>query len=78
MEKELIEALDALLGLAILAVPLWLFLHYRWKIAKAKHGMSDEDLQRMHALYEHTQRLEARLATLESILDAKAPQWREQ
>lgn len=60
-----------------LVVPLWLVLHYigKWRSNK---GLSTEDKQALDAALVEVDRLESRLETLETILDAEQPDWRNQ
>lgn len=56
-------------------VPLWLILHYtaRWRATKT---LSSEDEKMLQDLWQTAEKMEDRIATLERILDAEAPQWR--
>ncbi len=61
----------------IFVAPLWIILHYvtRWRAdrrAAAAGARGDA------ALAAKVERLEARIAVLERILDADAPGWRDQ
>ena len=55
-----------------LVIRPWLRLHY-----SSRSALSDEDRQAMVELRAAADRMEQRLATLERILDADAPGWRE-
>ncbi|BBB29112.1 envelope stress response membrane protein PspB [Neptunomonas japonica] len=57
-----------------MVLPLWLVLHYvsRWRSSK---GLSAEDKQTLEAAMGEVERLESRLETLETILDAEQPDW---
>jgi phage shock protein B len=59
----------------ILVLPLWLLLHYvtRWR---AGRGLSAEDERMLADLWQQARKLEDRIGTLETILDAEAPGWR--
>jgi phage shock protein B len=59
----------------VVVLPLWLLLHYvtRWRAAR---GLSTEDERMLADLWQNARRLEERVATLETILDAEAPGWR--
>jgi len=58
-----------------LVAPLWLILHY-WTQSRIRRGLS-EDERRLLMDSQHTvERLEKRLATLETILDAEHDGWR--
>lgn len=68
-----------LLGILFLVVvaPLWILAHYltRWRSTRA---LSVEDERSLGELWNTAQRMEARLANLERVLDAEAPGWRSQ
>lgn len=59
-----------------LVLPLWLLLHYasQWRTTK---GLSNEDKQILSSALAEVERLESRIETLETILDAEQPDWRE-
>ena len=59
----------------VVVLPIWLLLHYltRWR---ASRGLSTEDERMLADLWKNARRLEDRVATLETILDAEAPGWR--
>lgn len=61
--------------LAVVA-PLWIIAHYATAWRKAK-SISANDEQLLEELYGSAERMEARIGTLEKILDAEAPGWRE-
>jgi phage shock protein B len=67
------------LGLIFLTIvaPIWIIAHYlvRWRATRA---ISREDQRALGELWESVQRIEARIETLEKILDAEAPGWRPQ
>jgi phage shock protein B len=56
-------------------LPLWLLLHYvtRWRESRR---LSRADEQALADLWASARRMEDRIATLETILDAEAPGWR--
>ncbi len=60
----------------VVVVPLWLVLHYstRWRQART---LSPERERMLAGLWQTARRLEGRIATLETILDAEAPGWRD-
>ena len=84
MESTFPWALLAVPGIIFLVViaPLWIIFHYItvWKRMRAgasgpgKVVIDREELERMREL---GQRLETRIESLETILDAEAPEWRE-
>ena len=56
-------------------LPLWIIFHYvtKWKMSK---GLSAEDEKMLSEVWESTNRMEERIATLERILDIESPAWR--
>jgi phage shock protein B len=56
-------------------LPLIIVLHYmtKWKESK---GLSREDEKMLEEIWESAQKMESRINTLETILDAQAPDWR--
>ncbi len=60
----------------VIVVPLWLVLHYttRWRQART---LSPEKERVLTDLWHNAKRMEARIATLETILDTESPGWRE-
>ena len=65
------------LGVIFLVVvaPIWIVAHYltRWRRARK---LSAEDERSLGELFEAARKMEARLAALERVLDAEAPEWR--
>lgn len=57
-------------------VPLIIIGHYvtKWKSIK---GLSSEELKLLEALWEDSERMQSRLAALETILDDQEPEWRD-
>lgn len=70
---EIIEA-PLIILLAVVA-PVWIIAHYvtRWRTAKS---LTSEDETMLADLWESAAKMESRIATLEKILDAEAPDWR--
>ena len=64
-----------ILLLAVVA-PIWIIAHYvtRWRTTKTLTG---EDEKLIQELWESASRMEDRIRTLEKILDAEAPHWRD-
>lgn len=56
-------------------LPVWLIAHYatRWRTAKT---LSPGDEKMITELWETASKMESRINTLERILDAEAPDWR--
>lgn len=70
-------ALTSVVGIVFTAVvlPIWIIAHYttRWRTTKT---LSSGEEQLLVELRDSADKMEARLATLERILDAEAPDWR--
>ena len=62
-------------GMLFIGLP-WLILHYttQWKRAR---GLSMEDEQLLDNLHETARRLDERLHSIERIMTAENPRWRE-
>jgi phage shock protein B len=59
----------------IFVAPIWLILHYRSK-KRMNQGISVEEYATLQDLADKADKMADRIHTLESILDAEAPQWR--
>lgn len=59
----------------IVVAPIWLIMHYRSKRQMAQ-GLSDKEISELNNLAHKAEMLGERVKTLESILDAEAPEWR--
>ena len=59
----------------VIVAPIWLILHYRSK-KQINQGLSDEEYVTLQELADRAEKMADRIHTLESILDAEAPQWR--
>jgi len=64
----------AVLFMTIVA-PLWIIFHYVTKWRQSR-GLSAEDERMLGELWESASRMEARILSLEKILDSEAPGWR--
>ncbi len=60
--------------LAVVA-PIWLILHYATR-SSASRKISSRDEALLEDLHDSARRLEDRIHTLERILDADSPEWR--
>lgn len=60
----------------IFVAPIWLILHYRSK-KQVNKGLSDEERMQLNQMAEQVEKMRDRIKTLERILDADAPNWRE-
>ena len=59
----------------IFVAPIWLILHYRSK-RQINQGLSEGDYSQLHELAATAEKMSNRIKTLEAILDAETPQWR--
>jgi len=59
----------------IFVAPLWLILHYRSK-KQVSQGLSEHEHRQLIELANKAEKMAERVNTLESILDAEAPEWR--
>ncbi|MEO9945509.1 MAG: envelope stress response membrane protein PspB [Paraglaciecola sp.] len=59
----------------IFVAPIWLILHYRSK-KQISQGLSEDEYGNLQELADRAEKMADRIHTLESILDAEAPQWR--
>lgn len=59
----------------IFVAPVWLIMHYRSK-RQVGQGLSETEIRSLQNLSEKAEVMADRIETLESILDAEAPDWR--
>jgi phage shock protein B len=59
----------------LLVAPIWLILHYRSK-RQISQGFSEEEYIQLSDLSELADKMADRIKTLEAILDAETPDWR--
>jgi len=60
----------------LIVAPIWLVLHYRSK-RQISQGFSEEEYQQLSQLSELADKMADRIKTLEAILDAETPEWRD-
>lgn len=58
----------------LFVLPVWLWLHYN---NRAGSELSQSQQQRLQQLNDDAKRMRERIQTLEDILDAEHPNWRE-
>lgn len=58
-----------------LVAPIWIIMHYTTRKREAKTLLAEEQ-EALDELVSQAERMEARIANLEKILDAEAPDWR--
>ena len=73
--------MDELIGVLsvvfmVVVMPLVIVMHYvtKWKSTR---GLSDEEQQMLEELWEQSERMTSRLNALETILDEKSTDWRD-
>lgn len=59
----------------VIVAPIWLVLHYRSK-GQVSQGLSEEEYIQLSDLSEAADKMSDRIKTLEAILDAETPEWR--
>ncbi|MCL1073312.1 MULTISPECIES: envelope stress response membrane protein PspB [Shewanella] len=74
MDMDLLMA--PLILFMIFVAPIWLILHYRSKRQVGK-GLTDEEFKQLNELIDKADKMSQRITTLESILDAESPEWRQ-
>lgn len=71
------QIFGGLAGLIFVSIPIvWIVMHYR-SAARSNSGLSGEESQQLDELLRVTDNMAERIKTLESILDAEYPDWRE-
>ncbi len=61
----------------IFVAPIWIVMHYR-SLNRSSRSLCDDDRQALDQMLATADKLNDRIASLESILDADHPSWREQ
>lgn len=59
----------------LVVAPIWLILHYKSK-RQVSQGLSDDEFDQLSDLSKAADKMAERIKTLESILDAESPDWR--
>ncbi|MEP4891089.1 MAG: envelope stress response membrane protein PspB [Aliiglaciecola sp.] len=59
----------------IIVAPIWLILHYRSK-KQVSQGLSEDEYKSLQELSNKAEIMADRIQTLEAILDAESPDWR--
>ena len=60
----------------LVVAPLWIIMHYRSK-QRAQTSLSEDERAQLEAMAIAADRMAERIDTLESILDAETPGWRD-
>ena len=61
--------------IVLFVLPIWLWLHYSNRSSRGELSQSEQ--QRLVELSNDAQRMRERIQTLEDILDAEHPNWRD-
>lgn len=70
--------IGSLTGLLVCSIPLfWIFMHYKYRDRKTT-GFTEDESRQLQELLDIADSMADRIKNLESILDAEAPDWREQ
>ncbi|MDX7988221.1 envelope stress response membrane protein PspB [Xenorhabdus sp. 12] len=59
----------------LFVLPIWLWLHYSSQNNRGQLG--GNEIQRLEQLTENARHMQERIKTLEDILDAEHPNWRQ-
>ncbi len=59
----------------LFVLPVWLWLHYNNR--SGRDALSQGEQQRLAQLNDEAKRMRERIASLEAILDAEHPNWRD-
>lgn len=59
----------------VIVAPIWLILHYRSK-KQVNQGLTEDEYITLQELSDKAEKMGDRIQTLEAILDAEAPEWR--
>ena len=60
----------------VVVAPIWIVMHYR-SLNRSTRSLSEEDRESIEHMLETVDKLTERIGTLESILDADHPDWRQ-
>ena len=60
----------------VVVAPIWIIFHYNSK-SNVVNGLSAVERAELEEMIEVANKMAARIETLESILDAESPDWRE-
>lgn len=75
MEDIFVFIMIPVIVFMVIVAPIWLILHYRSK-GQLNQGLSEGDYHQLQELAVTADKMANRIKTLEAILDAEAPQWR--
>ena len=61
----------------VIVAPIWIVMHYR-SVNRSSRSLSDDDRESIDTMLVTVDKLNERIASLEAILDADHPNWRQQ
>lgn len=66
------------IGLVVVCIPIvWIVMHYRYG-TRGDSAFTEDESRQLQELLDIADSMAERIKTLERILDAESPQWREQ
>ena len=69
--------IGSLTGLLVCSIPLfWIFMHYKYRDRKTS-GFTEDESRQLQELLNIADSMADRIKTLEAILDAESPDWRD-
>ncbi|MEY4642349.1 MAG: hypothetical protein RLZZ227_2343 [Pseudomonadota bacterium] len=70
--------MEIVIPIMIFAIPIvWIVMHYRYRSSQTT-GFTEDESRQLRELLSIADTMAERIKTLESILDAETPDWREQ
>jgi phage shock protein B len=61
----------------VIVAPIWIVMHYR-SVNRSSRSLSDDDRESIDTMLVTVDKLSERIVSLEAILDADHPNWRQQ
>lgn len=61
----------------VIVAPIWIVMHYR-SVSRSSRSLSDDDRESIDTMLVTVDKLNERILSLEAILDADHPNWRQQ
>jgi len=61
----------------VIVAPIWIVMHYR-SVSRSSRSLSDDDRESIDTMLVTVDKLNERIVSLEAILDADHPNWRQQ
>ena len=61
----------------VIVAPIWIVMHYR-SVSRSSRSLSDDDRESIDTMLVTVDKLSERIVSLEAILDADHPNWRQQ